>query len=138
MALPLAMAVLAGAGVGANLLEYRHMQAISRLNIKREEKAAEMRAEDRRARLREALAAQRVAAITQGSDPDVGSPVTIRDQSVLSWQRESEQDAFQTAGNIASLKNARLTAAFQAIGGSSNALLSYYASSRETTGGGPG
>jgi hypothetical protein len=133
----LGLALLAAAGVGMNLLQGRNQMAAAEQNIRREKQAAEWRAEDRRQALRESLAAQRVMAVGQGSSADIGSNLNLQRVSLDNFMTDAERDAFQTEGNIQSLRAAKTSALLNAIAGSSQSLLSYSSATRQTLGGTP-
>ena len=129
------MALMAAAGVGANLLQARNQAQAANQNIRREKQAAEWRADDRRAALRESIAAQRVMAVSQGSSADMGSNLNLKNVSLDNFMTDIERDAFQTDGNIQSLKAAKMTAILNGIAGSSQSLLTYSKYNRQTLGG---
>ena len=128
-------ALFAAIGIGTNLLQYQHQMDVIDENIARERQASQYRAQDRRQALREALAAQRIMAIAQGSDADIGSNVRLRDVSLENFLKDVERDEFQQTGTLASLKNEGLSAALRATTGVAKSLLSYASSTRETLGG---
>lgn len=128
-------ALFAAIGIGANLVQYQHTMDVIDENIEREKVAAGFRAQDRRQMLREALAAQRIMAIAQGSDADIGSNIRLRDVSLENFLKDVERDQFQQEGVISSLKNQSISASLRAVTGVGRSLLSYASSTRETLGG---
>jgi hypothetical protein len=131
----LAAAIFTAVGIGANLMQYKHTADVIDENIKREEEASRFRAQDRRRELRKALAAQRLMAISQGSDADIGSNIRLRDISFENFLTDVERDLFETEGRLESLKHQKISAALRATTGVAKSLISYGTATKETTGG---
>jgi hypothetical protein len=128
----LPMILMAAAGVGMSLLQAKHDAAIADQNIEAERQAGEWKAEDRRAALREALATQRVLMASQGSNPDSGSNLVLTNDAIQNFLTNVKRGRAGTEADIATLKNKKLTAAFNGIAGSSNSLLKLYGDMNDT------
>jgi hypothetical protein len=129
---------MAAMGVGTSLLSAAHNNAVAKANIDRARQGATYRAADRRQALRESVAAMRVASVGQGTAFGSASTQNLVDVGIRNFMSDSERDAFQTAGEIQSAKNARITGILNALAGGSRSLLSYERTSRETLGGAAG
>lgn len=115
-------AILAAVGVGLNLFQMYASRKAMETNIELEKRASQMRAEDRRQALLENLANQRVMAVAQGSVPDVGNLVRLRDISLQNFMKDSERDAFQVGANIYAQRTGYLNQAISSLAGSASLI----------------
>jgi hypothetical protein len=131
----LAAAIFAAIGIGSSLMQNRQTNDVIEDNMQREKEASRFRAQDRRRALREALASQRLMAIAQGSDADIGSNVRLRDISFKNFLTDVERDRFETGARTESLQNQKISAALRTSTSIAKSLISYGKATKETTGG---
>ena len=124
-----ALAVASAAFGGAQGV---HGYAVSRANVKRERRLAELRAEERREELRRVLAAQRVALASQGSVPGVGSGRVLQQEAVRRAQQSAYLDQFQTQAAIQQHRAEGWSAILRGLGTATSSLASYGYARRET------
>lgn len=100
-----------------------HTYKIGKMNVKAEKKLGELRADERRDKLRRTLAAQRVALTSQGRDPDFGSSLVLYEESRKAAELESAVDSFQTGRTIENIKGQSISSTIKTIGGAGQNLL---------------
>lgn len=131
------MAQAAGAmAVASSLLSMGqavHGYQTAKQNARREGQLAELRAEDRREQLRRTLAAQRVALVAQGRDPDVGSGLGLQAGAVEAAAREQSLDRFQTRAAKQQHRAEGVSALLGGVAGSSRSLLAYGQAKKEAS-----
>ncbi|MDD5304255.1 MAG: hypothetical protein PHS14_14235 [Elusimicrobia bacterium] len=108
--------VATAVSTAATVAQTIHTVNTSKVNAKREEELAGLRAKERRDELRKTLAAQRVALIGQGRDPDLGTSLTLQTEAYKAAGRESSLDRFQTDASIQNAKNEGTGAMLNGLG----------------------
>jgi hypothetical protein len=101
-----------------------HTYQVSKVNVKAEKEMGELRAEDRRERLKKTLASQRIALTQQGSDPDFGSSIVLYEEARKAAERESAIDRFQTSTTIKNIEGKGTEALVRGVSGVGRNLLS--------------
>ena len=120
------------ATTGLSAAQAVHQQKIGKANVKAEKKLGELRADERRDKLRRTLGSMRVAMVSQGSDPDFGSNLVLFEEARKAAERESAIDNFQTGIRKANIKGGATSGVFRSIGGRGKSLLSYTQAKKET------
>ncbi len=104
------------ASLAATTASTVHTYKVSKNNKNAEEKAAKLRAEERGAELRRTLAAQRMAMIGQGRDPDTGTGLVLQDEAWKAAERDSVVDRWQTGIAKENWENQGTSAVLSGVG----------------------